>query len=362
MVEQDELDQVKAQISAAIWYKDFLFIKNKLGQLTKSILTPGTHIQIKVQVDFNERYGLKLVIQDIDPSYTMGRLEMSRQKIIERLKVEGALDLNAKNEIPSVIQRVAVISSDTAAGYKDFITQCEENPYGYSFRFELFKAAMQGQNTEREICAALDQIIEIKDEYDVVVIIRGGGSKLDLSAFDNFNIAMKISKTPLPVITGIGHEIDQSVTDLVSALSLKTPTAVADFIIERSLHFESRIIDISKSIMDSVRAKLSYADLVLNQINQSIFLLPKSKLEKEMINIDNIGKNININSSKLIERHKFILDTWSKNIEAYDPKNVLEKGFTLVKQNSKYIGKLEDLKETEMTIEFSDGEIKVKSK
>jgi exodeoxyribonuclease VII large subunit len=351
------MDNIKAQISGAIWYKEYLFIKNKLGALTQSILSPGTHIQIKVRVDFNERYGMKLLIEDIDPSYTMGRLEMSRQKIIERLKSESVTDLNAKLEIPAVIQNIAIISSEKAAGYKDFLTQCQQNPYGYKFHFTLYQTAMQGQNTEREVCLALDQIESQKNKFDAIVIIRGGGAKLDLAAFDNFNIGYKISQSSIPVITGIGHEIDQSVADLVSAVSLKTPTAVADFLIERCLKFESYIMDTFNRINNSVKRTLKYSELVLNQISQNIMNIPESIINQTSLNLEYIESRIETFKINTFDKQKTKLTHIENTLQAYDPDNVLRKGYTMIRQNSKYISKTKDLAHEELTIMFSDGEI-----
>ena len=238
----DQTNEIKAQISAGIWFKSYLFLKNKLGALLPSLLSEGTHVLLKVQVEFTERYGMKLIVEDIDPSFTIGQMEMNRQKILQKLFDEGLTHQNKLTKLPVVIQRIAVISSDNAAGYIDFINHLSQNPYGYQFKTTLFRASLQGQNTEREVCQALNDISEDASKYDCTVIIRGGGSKLDLAWFDNFNIGARIAKSPIPVMTGIGHDINATVADTVAHTTLKTPTAAADFIISHNICFEYLLV------------------------------------------------------------------------------------------------------------------------
>jgi exodeoxyribonuclease VII large subunit len=360
LVEQDENEQIIAQASANIWYKNFLFIKNKLGVLTNNLLSPGSHIKIKVIVDFNERYGYKLNIEDIDPTYTLGRLEINRQKIIERVKAEGAWDLNRSIDAPLVIQRIAIISSDTAAGYKDFITQISENQFGYKVSFGLFTAAMQGQNTEADVCKALDQINSSTDVYDAIFIIRGGGSKIDLSYFDNFNIAMKIAQSPLPVFTGIGHEIDQSVADMVAHRSLKTPTACAAYIIDQMSTFESNLLYYQQQAITTTLKKIKSHESDLKSMETIIHRSPRDMVSVHKTQLTSLQKLAENAWKNTITRNSNAIQSIQQTISAADPKNILQKGFVLVKQEDKYITRAKNLDLQKIKdLEFYDETIKI---
>jgi len=360
LVEQDQTDNIIAQASAVIWYKSFLFIKNKLGTLANSLLTGGAHVKIKVQVEFNERYGYKLVIDDIDPTYTLGRLEINRQKIIERLKEDDLFDSNKFVPLPKVIQKIAIISSEQAAGYKDFITQLSENQFGYQIEFHLYSSSMQGQNTEKDVCFAFDNIIESSINYDAVIIMRGGGSKLDLSFFDNYNIGAKIAKCPFPVLTGIGHEIDQSIADMVANKSLKTPTACADFIIERMMNFESELLSLKRQIHQQA---LQSVNIQSTNLKNTVSLLQRRPLEiiqTQMIMQETNRKTIKNNYSKIMNNELRRIELLNKAVLIANPTNILKRGFTLVKQNNMYLTKSSDLnKNIKTEIIFHDGKVKI---
>ncbi|MBK8855130.1 MAG: exodeoxyribonuclease VII large subunit [Saprospiraceae bacterium] len=284
---KEDSDEVVAQSSGYLWYKSALFLKKKLGDLFGALLKDGTAVKIKVYIEFHERYGLKLNIEDIDPSFTIGQLEMLRQKIIQRLKEEGKLNSNKLIPIPSVVQKIAVISSETAAGYIDFVQQIQHNIYGYQFTHTLFSAALQGSNTEKEVTAALMNIYERADEFDIIVIIRGGGSKLDLAGFDNYLIAHTISVSPLPVIAGIGHEIDLTVTDIVSYFSAKTPTAVAAWLIDHNAGFESKISDKASQILQSAQQIVRNHILFVNQMISGLAVLPSEIISRNAMFLEN---------------------------------------------------------------------------
>lgn len=359
LVEKEETsDTVIAQSSAVIWYKSFLFIKRKLGDLSNSILQNGTEILVKVKIDFNERYGLKLLIEDIDPSYTIGQLEMNRQKILDRLKQQDVIEINRQHTLPQVIQRIAVISSSTAAGYKDFCKQLEHNPYAYSYRIELYDASMQGQNTERTVVEALRAIEKEVDQFDVIAIIRGGGSKLDLAAFDNYNIAYTIAQSSLPVIVGIGHEIDTSITDLVAHTSLKTPTAVADYLIETSLHFESNLIEIGRLIAQSAREDLKQNELHVQSLEERLSLFPRQIIRQHKEEIAYISKSIMTASRNYLHSTNRLLEAYNQQLTLADPAENLKKGYALVKLNGSLVkGKIKEAGQL-IEIEFKDGSTK----
>ncbi|MCB9327166.1 MAG: exodeoxyribonuclease VII large subunit [Lewinellaceae bacterium] len=360
LVEQDEKSgNVVAQSSAAIWYRSFLFIKNKVGDLLPSLLSAGTLVEIKVKVEFNERYGMKLIIEDINPEYTIGVLEMERKKILERLKKASVLDKNKSIRLPSVIQKIAVISSDRAAGYQDFVSQLNKNPYNYRFNIQLFQAAMQGRNTESEVLSAIDKIENSRTKFDTVVIIRGGGSKLDLSAFDNYNIGHRIATSRYPIVTGIGHDIDQTVADVVSHTSLKTPTAVANFIIEQNLFFEAEITQLWQNVVWLSNEKIKQETLRLEQIDYLVRAIPMEILRRNEEKIKNIEYQLHSIKNYELKKHSLELQAIDSMIKALDPEMVLKRGFAMVKQHGSYVSKYADLESGTLEIVMQDGSLEL---
>lgn len=352
--EDDNL--IKAQSAAVIWYKSFLFIKKKLGDLLPAILTEGTKVMLKVTVEFHERYGLKLNIEDIDISYTIGQMEMARQKIIEKLKQAGITEKNSHTILPRVIQKIAIISSSTAAGFADFKAQITNNEYGYDIQIDLFPAAMQGGNTEREVCAALETIELKHTEYDCVAIIRGGGSKLDLASFDNYNIGHKIATFPIPVITGIGHEIDSTVADMVSFSALKTPTAVATFIIDRNMQYESEMLQAMQWINQFAKQKVEYNKLALEQITQMVALKPKEITRSHQLQLDQTEELIKQAAKYSLKELTEQITYTEQIIKMADPENVLKRGFVMLQKGKKTISNIEELEiDDTITLKYYNG-------
>lgn len=229
---EKENDKVLAQSKAAIWQQTYRMVKPYFESSTGQSFTAGIKVRIKVSVSFHNVYGINMTVQDIDPAYTVGEVTLRRQQILRQLEDDGVSGMNRELEMPELPQRIAVISSPTAAGYEDFINQLEHNSYGYRFDIRLFAATMQGEGAEASIIKAMEQVFEHLDDFDVLVIIRGGGAAIDLSCFDNYNIAYYITQFPIPVVVGIGHERDETVLDLVAHTALKTPTAVAAYFVE----------------------------------------------------------------------------------------------------------------------------------
>lgn len=239
LIQKDETsDQILARSKATIWAPSYRMIKPYFETTTGQSLKDGLGILVKVSVEFHEVFGLSLNITDIEPTYTVGELAIRKQKIIDKLTDEGVFGMNKELNFPVPCQKIAVISSVTAAGYEDFKNQLENNPTGYKFYIKLFPAVMQGEESEGSIISALEKIYNYESVFDAVAIIRGGGSQADLSCFDSYWLAYHITQFPLPVLTGIGHEQDESVADMVAHTRLKTPTAVAAFLIDEvtSLH------------------------------------------------------------------------------------------------------------------------------
>ena len=223
--------QLVARARGSIWAKTFRMLKPYFEMETGQMFASGLKVLVKVSVEFHELYGYSLTVLDIDPAYTLGDLIRKRQEIIRQLKEEGVFSLNKELLFPTLPKRIAVITSPTAAGYEDFMNQLANNKAGYPFYIRLFPALMQGERTEESVIAALDQVYRHLEYFDVVVIIRGGGATSDLSSFDSYLLAANCAQFPLPVITGIGHERDDTVLDLVAHTRMKTPTAVAEFLI-----------------------------------------------------------------------------------------------------------------------------------
>jgi exodeoxyribonuclease VII large subunit len=357
---EEDSEVIKAQASAMIWYRKVSFLEKKFKSLFHSILDTGNEIRVKVTVNFSERYGFSLVIEDLDASYTIGKAEMLKQEILDRLKKENLIYLNSELHLPQVLQKIAIISSDTAAGYKDFISHLQSNSYGYKFQLKLYSAAMQGQAVENEVLAAIEQI-EREGPYDCIAIIRGGGAKLDLSAFDSYNIAKRIARSSLPVITGIGHDIDQSIVDIVSHTDLKTPTAVADFIIESNLTFESRLMEIGQRIQMRAKDILQNNNnrlVIMNEQLANIFTHIKDQENRKLSEID---LKIKHNYSALVMKEHEILKSLEKQLALLSPENTLKRGFSILRQDGKIIKCKKDLDRNKpLETQLIDGKIKSK--
>ncbi|TAL62255.1 MAG: exodeoxyribonuclease VII large subunit, partial [Bacteroidetes bacterium] len=292
-----EEKNVRARAKAIIWNNRYRFLKSFFENITGESLKEGLKILVKTKVEYHEVYGLSLVITDIDPAFTIGEMALKRQMIIKKLEQEGVFSMNKEIDFPFVPQRIAVISSKNAAGYSDFINQLTGNSYGYVFYTALIETIMQGPETEHSVISALDKIADYSGLFDLVVIIRGGGSQTDLSWFDSYNIAYHVTQFPLPVLTGIGHDKDMSVTDMVSNRSLKTPTAVADFLIDCVAEAENNIMELSSQIVDGSR---KIAEKNRNRIEESrIRLIPLSR-----VMISGIKDNLTVKIIEMINTAK----------------------------------------------------------
>ena len=362
LAEKDEKsNEVVAQASAAIWYNNFQFIKRKLGDVVYQLLKDGTQIRVKCRVDFNERFGFKLFIEDIDPNFTFGQLELRRQRILSRLQEEGLMELNSSLILPKVIQIVAVISSSAAAGYQDFINQLRDNSYGYQFHIDLYEAAVQGVKVESETCRAIELIHKNGKDYHAVIILRGGGSKLDLAAYDNYEIAKAIATSDIPFIIGIGHDIDNTITDLVSCLSVKTPTAVADYLIETNLLYESKLEYYGQTIFQKALMLTNKENSFLNSYQDKIELLSRQMIALEHAHLFQLEGSVKQNAQNLIERQFEYLDRLEQTIVHLDPKLVLQRGYAYILKNDKLIQSIKNIKlDDELDINLGDGSFNAK--
>jgi exodeoxyribonuclease VII large subunit len=264
-------NEIVARTRATIWSYTYRMLKPYFETTTGQFFTQGIKILVQVSVEYHAAFGLSLNIKDIDPVYTVGDMAMQRKEIINRLQAEGVFEMNKEIDLPLVPQKIAVISSTTAAGYLDFMNQLDNNEFGFRFYTKLFQATMQGAEAVPSIINALERIYQYEDFFDAVVIIRGGGATADLSSFDSYDLAFNITQFPLPVITGIGHEKDDTIIDLVAHTRLKTPTAVAEFFIkgterfyDRMLEMENEIVQLTKDSIDSYQKELEQAAANLN--------------------------------------------------------------------------------------------------
>ncbi|MBQ3689933.1 MAG: exodeoxyribonuclease VII large subunit [Bacteroidales bacterium] len=386
LIEKSPLDnnQILSQIRATIWANKFRMIKPYFESVTGSSLKQGLKIMVKAQVSFHELYGLSLNISDILPEYTVGELAMQRKITIEKLKNDGVFEMNREKDLPLLIKRIAVISSSGAAGYGDFCNQLSSNPRGYKFYTRLFEASMQGNTAEESIIKSLENIYNSPEDFDCVVIIRGGGSKTDLNCFDSYILCQNICQFPLPIITGIGHERDESVADLVAHTHLKTPTAVAQFLIDRTLWCENslnetvsrikrrltELLNYNQRKTDELRyrfitnlknfcpLRLSKLETVKNNIKNNFKINFERRRMNDKMRIQRIGERI---QSVITEQKHFLTQIETK-IEMNSPKHILKKGYAVMKNSSGEIitGVKSVSKGDEITTVFYDGQIKSK--
>jgi exodeoxyribonuclease VII large subunit len=267
---EKEGTEIVARSRATIWSYTYRMLKPYFETTTGQLFTQGIKILVQASVEYHPAYGLSLNIKDIDPTYTVGDLALQRKEIIDRLKSEGVFEMNKELELPLVPQKIAVISSATAAGYQDFMNQLETNEYGFKFYTKLFEAFMQGAGAVPSIVNALDRIYKYENFFDAVVIIRGGGATADLSSFDNYDLALNITQFPLPVVTGIGHEKDDTIIDLVAHTRLKTPTAVAAFFINGVERYYERMLELENAVVQYTRETLDFQKEKLERIAENL--------------------------------------------------------------------------------------------
>lgn len=337
--------KVTARARATIWASKFRSLNTYFNASTGIPLRAGITILFRATVEYHELYGLSLNITDIDPAYTAGDMALRREAIIRRLTAEGVLSMNSGLPLTPYPRNIAVVSSSKAAGYEDFINHLVNNPYGYAFRTTLFEAVMQGETTRASVTEALDSISEMISEFDVVVIIRGGGSTIDLSWFDSYEIAYHVTQFPLPVLTGIGHEKDQSVTDMVAWKALKTPTAVAGFIVERTMECENNIIGMAESLVSAVEGAMEAAEERLSSIQNRITATARLMVRLKEEKLSNHAGRLARASANVLNRAKEATDRMEDALRHLNPAGVLRRGFTLTSRNGTIIQSASELKQ-----------------
>ena len=370
-----------AKAHAACWRNRWLAIKPYFERVTGQRIHAGMKVLLKVHAQFHENYGFSWIVDDIDPNYTLGDMARKRMEIIQALKDEGVFDLQKELCLPMFCQRIAVVSSASAAGYGDFCNQLADNAYGLKFKTALFAATMQGEGVEQSVIAALDHINAEYENWDCVVIIRGGGATSDLSGFDTLALAENVANFPLPIITGIGHERDESVLDMISFQRVKTPTAAAAFLIDHLTNVYARVEDAQETIANYVQRRLQVERMRFERLSNNIptlFSLVKTKqtarLDRLMSHLSSsvqlklanaqrkmevLSQNIQpiLERKMLTERHR--LQMLNQRMKSQDPELLLKRGYSITLKDGKSVRNAAGLKKGDrLETRFAEGSVK----
>ena len=360
LVEKDpDSEELLATLPGRIWRTNQVIIRRKINADISEFLQSGVKVKLRGSIKFHSVYGISFQIDDIDQDFTLGELERKKLEVIDRLQTEGVFKKNKQFELPPVLQRLAVISSRTAAGLADFVHQLEYNTSDIPFSIDIYHAAVQGNNAPGEIISALDEINAYAEYYDVICILRGGGSKLDLSAFDDEALCRKIGDMSLPVITGIGHEIDTSVVDLTANRFLKTPTALAAFLIEENLGFLNFLYEQYQKSLLSANRQVQYIKDQLRLVRRKSELKADKQLYQVRQQLLEQSRKSEYVSGIKISEIKKELDLIKIRALASDPAHILKRGFSLVSQQDSIIKSAKDINKVDvLTIQFHDGQLK----
>lgn len=335
LMEKDEAGTIRAKAKATIWASLYRQIKPYFLQETGMPLAVGMTVALCVEVTFHPNYGLSFNVKDINPAFTLGNRMMQRNKVIRQLQDEGVFTMNHDLPLPLLPRRIAVVSAQTAAGYGDFMNELTRNEWGFSFQVTLFPALVQGEAAAASMLAALQSIAMRADEFDVVVLIRGGGSVADLACFDDYDLSYMITQMPLPVIAGIGHDRDVSVADMVVALSLKTPTAVAQFLVQKSVQQYQLLLSLQERFYQGV----------------------KQLLQRQQTRIDRIAALLPLCALRCIEQKQHRLEMLSRSLQLLSPYNVLKKGYTMTLKNGVVVSAENVQKGDVITTVFYNGQL-----
>ena len=359
-VQRDEASgALVAKARGTIWSNVYRLLAPYFEEVTGHPFTAGIRVQVLVQVQFHELYGYSLSINDIDPTYTLGDLLRHRKQILDQLEREGVLTLNKELTMPLLPQHVAVISSATAAGYGDFCHQLTDNRQGYYFHVELFPAIMQGNQVEESVLRALDAIMERQAEFDVVVIIRGGGAVSDLTGFDTYLLASACAQFPLPVITGIGHERDDTVIDAVAHTRVKTPTAAAQYLIGRMDEAALHLDELSQRLRSAVEQRLMHEHLLLETLRNRIPQLLYQRMAAARQRINSLQEQLqySVRQRQKNEAHRLAL--LKQRVADASPQRLLALGYTLTLKEGRFIKEASQLSPGDLVeVRFRQGKAK----
>lgn len=347
-----------AKARGVAWARTYNMIAPLFERATGERLRAGLKVRVLVGVEFHELYGYSLTILSIDPSYTLGDMAARRREILQRLEADGILHDNQQLQLPTLLQRIAVVSSASAAGYGDFCDQLQNNDYGLHFHVQLFPAVMQGANVEESVLAALAAICDEADRWDCVVIIRGGGATSDLSDFDTYTLAAAVTQMPLPVIVGIGHERDETVLDYVAHTRVKTPTAAAAFLVDYQAQQLVRLEELNRRIFQSTSQRLQRARARLDQLTTT---LPRTFVlitERQRHRMDLLQQRQRSALHRQLERERHRHELLRQRLETLAPERQLRRGYSLTFADGRLLRSAADLPPgTLLTTRLADGEI-----
>ena len=336
LIQKDEQTATPiAKASAKCWANKWLTIRPYFERTTGQPLHAGMKVLLQVYPQFHEAYGFSWIVNDIDPTYTIGDMARKRQEIIKKLKDEGEFDLQKELQFPLFCQHIAVISSQTAAGYGDFCNQLADNPYGFKFETQLFPAIMQGEGVEQSIIDALERIYN--SDFDCVVIIRGGGATSDMSGFDTLALAENVANFPLPIITGIGHDRDESILDMVSHTRVKTPTAAAALLIDHLKVVLDTLIDSQNRITQYVQQKLSIVNYQLSTVQEAIPRLFSVVKTRQETKIDLFDQRMRTSVDRRLVSEQHRLELIDEKLKALDPTLLLKRGYSITIHNGRAV-------------------------
>ena len=330
LVQKEELTNTPiARASAKCWRSTWSMVEPYFLRTTGQALRAGMKVRLKVYPQFHEAFGFSWIVTDVDATYTLGDMAKKRQDIIRQLKEEGVFDLQKSLRLPLFCQHIAVISSETAAGYGDFSAQLRDNEYGFHFSTRLFPAIMQGEQVEQSIIAALDSIYRQIDDFDCVVIIRGGGATADMSGFDTLALAENVAQFPIPIITGIGHDRAECVLDMVSHTRVKTPTAAAALLIDNLKQVLDTLTDAQQRITRYTQLKLSTLKAQLGNLQSSIPHLLTVIMTRQHTRIDTLAQRIPLLADRRLTQEKHRLELMSEKVKMLDPSLLLKRGYSI---------------------------------
>ena len=341
---EDTTNTPVAKASAKCWRQTWQMIQPYFERTTGQALRTGMKVLLKVYAQFHETYGFSWIVTDIDPTYTLGDMARKRQEIIRQLKEEGVFDLQRELCIPLFAKRIAVISAAEAAGYGDFCRQLEDNEYGFKFETTLFPAIMQGEQVESSVVAALNTIYHSIRDFDVVVIIRGGGATSDLSGFDTLALAENVAQFPIPVITGIGHDRDESILDMVANTRVKTPTAAAALLIDNLRQVLERINNAQQRITLAIHQRIANHKSRLTSLQTLIPALVERTLSNAKHRIELLENRLPAVTERIITNQKHKLSQIELMLQSYDPQLLLKRGYSITLMNGRAIRDPKELK------------------
>lgn len=345
LIQKDMLGNTPvAKASAKCWKQTWALLRPCFERTTGQPLHAGMKVLLKVYPNFHEAYGFSWIVTDIDPTYTVGDMARRRLEIIAALKAQGIFDMNRQLVLPVFAQRIAVISSETAAGYGDFCNQLADNTYGFKFSVTLFPAVMQGERVEQSVIAALEGIYSQIDNFDCVVIIRGGGATSDMSGFDSLALAENVAQFPLPVITGIGHDRDESVLDMISCIRVKTPTAAAAHLISHLCEVNDHLDGLSERIVRCATMRMEMQKMRLAALSERIPAVFSLVRVKQEARLDSLNARLVTALRHTLDRRTHHLEMLEQRATALDPKLLLNRGYSITLHNGKTVRDFNELK------------------